>query len=162
MKNKKQIAATFFFILVIAAPAIMYFMKYYTDTHIYCSASYSAKKLDSVFIAKNTIILNGKSGTIMMDGKITDSHTPPIFFKLRNNFNFEKIKFAYHIHSKEVSISSNNTSFLEKLNNFLPDVIIKENYDSFFYIYPNGNDRIIYSGNIPILYCAKKANSNYL
>ncbi|QPF30602.1 hypothetical protein IYV58_27715 (plasmid) [Klebsiella sp. BDA134-6] len=156
--NKKNFITVIFFLLLAAFPFLKYLHGEYKKSHFACLANYSAINNDNVFVSNNSLIINGENGTWMMDGKISYPNSEPLFFKLRNNFSVERTKFSYHFHSKRVSIIPSETSYGPKLSEFLADVIINENKDSFFYIYPAGEDYLIYSGAMPIMYCMKKDN----
>lgn len=92
----------------------------------------------------------------MMDGKITHADAKPLFFKLRNNFRFERTLLAYHFYSEKVAIAPDTLSHSVVLSEFLADIFIKEQQSSFFYIYPINKNYIIYSGSMPIMYCKKQ------
>lgn len=154
--NKEKCLSMIFFVLLAAFPCLKYLYGEYKSSHFACLANYSATNNGNVFMSNNSLIINGKNGTWMMDGKISYPNAEPFFFKLRNNFSVEKTKFAYHFHSKRVSIIPNEKSYGPKLSEFLADVIINENENSFFYLYLINDDYLIYSGTMPIMYCMKK------
>lgn len=99
--------------------------------------------------------MNGDNGSWMMDGRITTPETKPFFFKLRNTFSFKKTGNSYHFFSKKVSISSSDKTSEDSLSEFLADILIKEGENSFFYIYPANDNYVIFSGNMPIMYCMR-------
>ena len=156
--NKKIFITVIFFLLLAASPFFKYLYGEYKKSHFACLTNYSATNNENVLVSNNSLIINGENGTWMMDGKISYPNSEPFFFKLRNNFSVERTKFSYHFHSKRVSIIPSETSYGPKLSEFLADVIISENKNSFFYIYPVNEDYLIYSGTTPIMYCMKKNN----
>lgn|GEM_PF-1316770 len=135
---------------------VIYFINNYNYDHFSCTASYSAMREGNVLTSKNSLIIHGDKGTWMMDGKITHADAKPVFFKLRNNFSFERTLLAYHFYSDKVSITPNTLTHSSALSEFLTDIFIKEQQSSFFYIYPINNSYIIYSGSMPIVYCKKQ------
>lgn len=135
---------------------IIHFINNYNYDHFSCAAAYSAIKKGNVLTSKNSLIIHGDKGTLMMDGKITHADAKPLFFKLRNNFRFERTLLAYHFYSEKVAIAPDTLSHSVVLSEFLADIFIKEQQSSFFYIYPINKNYIIYSGSMPIMYCKKQ------
>lgn len=154
MKNSIKLMFIILFIIV-AIPAFTFLYYNYNSTHFSCSATYTAINNQNVFLSKNSLNINGTHGTWMMDGKITYPDAEPFFFKLRNSFRVEKVNFSYHFYSEKVSVTSNRDTYSDNLHEFLADILIKENVDSFFYIYPLNKDYVIFSGSMPIMYCMK-------
>lgn len=142
-------------LIVLCAPIFIYVLNNYRSTHFACKANYSAVKNNAVLISKNSLIINGQEGTWMMDGKISYPNADPVVFKLRNSFKLERTYFSYHFHSQKVAITPDDDSYAVLLNNFLADVIVKVNKDSFFYIYPVGGGYVFSSGSMPVMFCNK-------
>ncbi|EKS6735782.1 hypothetical protein OR233_004264 [Enterobacter asburiae] len=136
---------------------VIHFINDYNYDHFTCTASYSAIKNDNVLISKNSLIIHGDKGIWMMDGKITHADAKSLFFKLRNNFRFERTMLAYHFYSDKVAIAPDVLTHSSVLSEFLPDILIKEKQSSFFYIYPINKNYIIFSNSMPIMYCKKQA-----
>lgn len=156
--NKEKYLTITFLLLLASIPFLKYFYTEYKSSHFSCQANYSATNNGNVLVSQNSLIINGKNGTWMMDGKISYQNAEPFFFKLRNNFSVERTKFSYHFHSERVAIIPSETSYGPKLSEFLAGIIINENESSFFYIYPVNDDYLIYSGTMPVMYCMKKGN----
>lgn len=135
---------------------IIHFINKYNYDHFSCTAAYSAMKEGNVLTSKNSLIFHGNKGTLMIDGKINYADAKPLFFKLRNNFRFERTLFAYHFYSDKVAIAPDTLTHSDVLDEFLADLLIKEQQSSFFYIYPINKNYIIYSGSMPIMYCKKQ------
>ncbi len=154
--NKRMLIYTFAAcILLLMIPVIYYAVLQYQKTHFSCFADYSAVNGGKRFISKSSLIVNGDSGTWMMDGKISAQGQAPDYFKLRNRFHLERTDFSYHFLTRKVLISSENNAAVDKLNEFLANVITKPGADSFFYIYRIGENYVVTSGDTPILFCNK-------
>ena len=122
-------------LISIIIPVMVFFYVNYKSTHFRCDATYSARKSGKLLVSKSSLVINGRHGTIMMDGRITDGNANVYFFKLRNYLEIERNNFSYNFTSQKVSI--------------------KEGVSTFFYLYPLNDNYVITSGNMPIFFCIK-------
>lgn len=142
-------------LISITVPVLMFYYISYKNTHFRCDATYSARKSGKLLVSKSSLVINGRHGTIMMDGRITDGNANVYFFKLRNHFEVARNNFAYNFTSQQVSILPESLNHSKVLSNFLADVLIKEGVSTFFYLYPLNDNYVITSGNMPLFFCIK-------
>ena len=142
-------------LISIIIPVMVFFYVNYKSTHFRCDAIYSARKSGKLLVSKSSLVINGRHGTIMMDGRITDGNANVYFFKLRNYLEIERNNFSYNFTSQKVLILPESLNHSKVLSDFLADVLIKEGVSTFFYLYPLNDNYVITSGNMPIFFCIK-------
>lgn len=153
--NHRRAIVFISFIVSIALPAITFFYINYRNTHFHCDAVYSASRFGKLLVSKSQLVVNGRYGTLMINGRITDVDSKVSFFTLRNYFEIKRNNPSYNFTSLNVSMSPESIISSKILDDFFSDAIIKKKGGSFLNIYPINDNYVIANGNMPIAFCMK-------
>ncbi|WP_434638738.1 hypothetical protein ACMYSK_23115 [Klebsiella sp. I138] len=157
MSTRKWIFFISYAMLTIVVSTVSFYLyKQYRMTHFSCAGEYTAIHNDTSFSSRNSLTLNGSDGIWIMDGKISYPDKKASYFKLRNNFKVKREGSAYQFFSEHVTVVPLNNTRINSLDTFVNDAILHEKKSTFYSLYPINNALIIYSGDMPVMYCMKK------
>lgn len=151
-KKNHLITITLVFLSVIIAFSFFY-IEHRKLNHISCNAFYIAKSAEARLVTKNHMEIDDEVGSWMMNGRVKVDDKDVHYFKLRTQFSVKRIGNIYYFTTNNVLFSPSESANLSVLNEFLADVLRIENTQSFFTIKPVKGSYIIFSGDIPIMYC---------
>ncbi|RSK63155.1 hypothetical protein EJE24_22680 [Enterobacter huaxiensis] len=153
MNKTRVVVFTIIFFLIVTVICSYLYMQSIKLNHISCNAFYVAKNPEARLVSENHMELKNGIGSWMMNGRVNVSDKDVYYFKLRSQFSVKRTGYVFYVTNKKVMLSPNDMSKNKVLQEFLAAILRVEDAQSFFTIKPINENYIIYSGEVPIMYC---------